>query len=97
MEVRAPVWPRRDRCRWVSGVWHHLAFTRSDETAVLYMDGRPVGTASGLNGGSRLKEILFFRLGSDEAGVAPLRGWLDEIEIYNRPLSAKEVAERSRL
>jgi hypothetical protein len=78
------------------GRWHHLAVTRSDDSVVLYLDGRRAASGSGLRGGFPLTDTLFLRFGSDEAGEAPLRGWLDEIEIYNRPLTPREVAERGK-
>jgi DNA-binding beta-propeller fold protein YncE len=80
----------------IPGQWHHLAVTRSDDSVVLYLDKRRVATGNGLKGGFPLTDTLFLRFGSDEAGDMPLRGWLDEIEIYNRPLSPGEIAERGK-
>ena len=76
--------------------WHHVAFTRSGESVVLYVDGRSAGTATGVEGGLPSVDTLWLRLGSDEAGTAILRGALDEIEIYNRALGPEEVRERGK-
>jgi DNA-binding beta-propeller fold protein YncE len=80
----------------VPGRWHHLAFTRADDTSVLYADGRRTGTGNGAKGGSLVSDILFLRFGSGESKATPFLGWMDEIEVYNRALSDQEVAERSK-
>ncbi len=81
-----------------AGQWHHYAFVL-DTTAsgaqqiAPYVDGQPVSyikTASGTGAGNFANSTLFMmsRAGQELFG----RGTLDEVAIYNRVLSAAEIA-----
>ena len=81
-----------------AGQWHHYAFVL-DTTALPaqqitpYVDGQAVSymkTASGIGGGNFANSVLNFmsRNGGDLFG----RGNLDEVAVYNRALSASEIA-----
>jgi hypothetical protein len=80
------------------GLWHHVAVTvrrsGTSPTITWYHNGLPVGTS---NPSDRLGSLLNnspLRIGTRTADP-PLTGWfqgnLDELEIYNRDLTANEV------
>ncbi|TMR22623.1 hypothetical protein ETD86_10830 [Nonomuraea turkmeniaca] len=83
------------------GQWHHAVLTLSGTAQQMFLDGQSVGTATGSGfggwpvgawlGNGRLEG------GKWPAGPAttqdlPLTGHLDEVAIYDKPLSAHEVA-----
>jgi PKD repeat protein len=81
-----------------AGIWHHYAFVL-DSSAVAaqqivpYVDGQPVAyvkTASGIGAGNFANSVLNFMSRNGE--ILRGRGILDEVAIYNRSLSAAEIA-----
>ncbi len=76
--------------------WHHIAFTRSEQSIILFVDGRVAGQALGLRPAFPIQDVGWLRFGSNQAGTQPLTGRIDEIEIYNRPLTPEEIAERGK-
>jgi hypothetical protein len=71
------------------GEWHHLVGTFAEKEMVLYLDGKEIkrGPSGGAAIGSNRSET--------EIGHAQDGGWIgliDEVLIYNRELTAKEVA-----
>lgn len=74
------------------GDWHHVALTRNHEDgiAVLYVDGIEVGRATG--GKQPLDRAEELAVGRMLPGHGAFNGDLDELKIYDRPLSPGEVA-----
>jgi hypothetical protein len=66
------------------GTWHHIAFTWDGSIQRLYRDGVEVGSKAGGN----LIAATATVLGSPEG----IQGTLDDVRIYNRTLSAGEIA-----
>lgn len=75
--------------------WHHIAVRRSDRTLALIVDGRVEATGEAGETPTTYRP-LWLRVGSNEAGGAPLAGLLDEVEFYNRALTQQELAERGK-
>jgi hypothetical protein len=80
--------------QYTDGKWHHYALTRSGSTWTLYIDGAVAGTATysqalDLSGGSNHQLGAFFLSGSEHNFW---NGQIDEVEIFNRALTADEVA-----
>jgi fibronectin type 3 domain-containing protein len=76
------------------GVRHEVAVTLSGSTGVMYLDGSPVGTNSGLTlNPSSLGGTANNYLGKSQYSDPYLNGSLDEFRIYNRALTAVEVAQ----
>ncbi|MBI2834589.1 MAG: LamG domain-containing protein [Acidobacteria bacterium] len=71
------------------GAWHHVAVTRSGSTFTFYTDGSSVGSGDDATAIPDADTPL--TLGWAE-GDWYLGGALDEVEIFNRALSAAEVA-----
>ena len=72
--------------------WHHYAMTvKGGKSAIIYVDGAPIASnsypiVSGLPSGA---DIL---IGSGEGpGVHPTKGIIDEVRVYSRVLSEKEI------
>jgi hypothetical protein len=74
------------------GVWHHIAFVRQGTTATLYIDGMVQGSVStgGVTNVANATDLLF---GDDPCGRQTYLGELDEIEYFNRALSASEIED----
>ncbi|WP_157250742.1 LamG-like jellyroll fold domain-containing protein [Nonomuraea typhae] len=81
------------------GQWHHVVLTGSGNTQDLYLDGAKVGS---LNGAVNHNWLPYAALGNGSTSGWPsgstgathgLNGSLDEAAVYDRPLSAAEVAE----
>jgi GH43 family beta-xylosidase len=76
-----------------TGVWKHVAITRSGNTATLYVDGVQVGQNTSMTlSPSSLGNTTNNWIGrSQYSADAFLDGQIDEFRIYNRALSASEI------
>lgn len=82
---------------FTKGVWHHVAAVRNNGTISLYIDG--AFKLSAAEGGTAPTYPLNMIAGAMAYGgyspprYNPFSGKLDEVRIYNRALSAAEIAE----
>ena len=70
--------------------WHHIAGAYNGTTAVVYIDGVAVASGARTNGLNQTSQALQFgqsNLSGDFLGT------IDEVRIYNRALSAKEIQQ----
>jgi hypothetical protein len=67
--------------------WHHIAVTWTADRAALYVDGTPVSAVSGLSI-PIIPSALHLASGGPNTAASVV---LDEVWLYNRPLSAVEV------
>ena len=72
------------------GKWHHIAYTTSGSTDTLYVDG--VATA-GLGTSHDSGAVTAVFMGAASAGTSFYNGSLDDVRVYTRALSAREVAD----
>lgn len=75
--------------------WHHVAAIRTDNRLVLYVDGRKVAESSKFDGSKyNLTNTtpLFVGFGQHDN----LRGGLRDVRIYQRALTAREIAELAK-
>lgn len=71
-----------------TGVWHHVAYTWDGTTNKMYLDGGvPVTSTNAHQSGT--VTIAYFGTWSPNNDM--LNGALDDVRLYNRPLSAAEV------
>lgn len=77
------------------GVWHHVCVTFDGATATLYRNSVAVAATEFTLGDDVDAHVVFGCVSYNGAGGVgnPFRGALDEIAIWNRPLSADEVAQ----
>ncbi len=86
------------RTELVDNQWHHVALTFDGSAVAIYIDGssRTVTVGAGLNNGSYggLTTVTELSIGARDSGNpgAFFNGALDELRIYNRALSAAEIA-----
>jgi hypothetical protein len=75
------------------GQWHHVAATRDTASGAMqvYVDGVLRGSGVGPTGARTAPASL--RIGGILTGVNFLNGTLDDVRLYDRVLSASEVAE----
>lgn len=79
---------------YTDGKWHHYALTRSGTTLTLYIDGASKGNTTfsdpiDLSGGNN----NYFGAGINTGSPGYFwNGGIDEVEIFNRALSASEIA-----
>lgn len=79
------------------GKWTHVAATYDNRTMRLYIDGKLVGELA--RGGKITPSTANLNVGSYAPGHprAFFEGILDEVTIWDRPLSAEEIAEHAKL
>ena len=73
-----------------TGVWYHVAVTRSGSTYKFYVNGAQIGTDQ-TNTATVPPANAPLTLGQAEA-IASLNGLLDEVEIFDRALDGPELA-----
>jgi hypothetical protein len=79
-----------ESARWPNGMWHHVAYTWDAQTMKLYVDGAFAGsgqiTAPFTAADYRSSVFVLGHAGEEHTA-------LDELRIWNRPLSATEITE----
>jgi hypothetical protein len=71
--------------------WYHVAGVYNGSQMVLYVNGQPVATANYTGNVTGYNTVL--RLGINGGLTEPMDGKIDDVRIYNRALSAEDVAE----
>ncbi|TPW78299.1 LamG domain-containing protein [Schumannella sp. 10F1B-5-1] len=73
------------------GAWHHVVMTRASGVVRLYVDGTATG-GSVTGSTAALTASTNIDFGRLQTGMNYYRGYLDEVAIYSRALSASEVS-----
>lgn len=80
---------------FASGEWHHIAGTYDGTKLQLYVDGQPSGNPAPMTGLiSPMRPDGFLTIGSEDGRGEPgryFKGQIDEVDIFNRALSASEI------
>jgi hypothetical protein len=79
------------------GVWHHFAMVHNGTSVAVYVDGQPKGSGTA---NFQLYDTKF-RIGDGSYEFSyppplkggPFKGIIDDVRIYNRALSATEIAQ----
>lgn len=87
-----------------NGAWHHVVLTVNETSETLYLDGAPVGSGSGvgkLDPWPAYTSVGNAVMGSwagswpsaptSSTATFPFKGQLDEVSVFDRPLTAAEV------
>ena len=74
------------------GEWTHIVATFANEQKALYINGRLVGEGTAPLSLNTQRPLRIGGGATEGAGNYFFRGMLDEVRIYNRALSAEEVA-----
>lgn len=76
-----------------TGKWVHVAVTIAGDTGTLYLDGKPAGTNKEMTYNPRELKTSEAWLGRSRFASDPyFKGSLDEVRIYDKALSAAEIA-----
>lgn len=75
------------------GKWHHLLATRQKDTLKLYLDGKEIGSLSGVDLDFTLGGDFYFLGRDSRTGPTCFHGQLDDIRLWNRSLSDKQIAQ----
>ena len=76
------------------GEWHHVVGTYDGKEMKIYVDGKLEATSGVQSGAINYPDRVFFSIGAykDDNEDFVHTGLLDEVRLYNRALSEKEVA-----
>ena len=77
------------------GQWHHILGTRVAGVATLYVDGALQTGTQSCSG--NVSNVFNFKIGDSDFTGRKFNGSIDEVRLYNRALSADEVAQLYRL
>lgn len=81
--------------QWTPGSWHHLAGCwQNGEELSLYIDGERTAVSRGRDASWKSETPSVFYLGGYK-GQFPARALLDEVKLYDGPLSLQEVREET--
>ncbi len=82
------------------GTWHHLVGVRQREAMSLYMDGRLIRRLPLTENGDDARDmrlVLGILPNTNKDGMRNFVGWMDEVAIYARALTAEEIAARYQM
>ncbi len=88
---QAKIWKLRSPEGLTDGSWHHVTGMKVADSLKLWVDGIPVATGPGSTGKLATGNRLHF--GNQEGLTEFFMGSLDEIRIYNRALTKREIME----
>jgi hypothetical protein len=74
-----------------NNVWRHIVFIKSGTSYELYLDGKLERTSI-VSKSSSYSERVGLRIGSIGGGNEVFKGALDDVRVYNRVLTSKEIA-----
>ena len=75
------------------GKWHHLLATRQKDTLKLYLDGKEIGSLTGVDLDYSLGGDFYFLGRDSRTGPTCFHGQLDDIRLWNRALTDKQIAQ----
>jgi len=72
--------------------WHHIVFSWDGSSTQLYLDGTCVQSVSGVSGTIDTSNVSYLHIGEGGwTGTNDFAGQIDDVRIYNRGITAKEV------
>lgn len=74
--------------------WHHIAITISENKIAIYVDGNLKGESSDISiRPSDIKPVMCYLGRSQNQSARLLNGYIDDLRIYNYPLSSSEISD----
>ncbi|UCG69345.1 MAG: right-handed parallel beta-helix repeat-containing protein, partial [Thermoplasmata archaeon] len=81
--------------RFLRNVWHHVIGTYNGSSVRIYVNGTLEGEITGLLGtGIEYGSFKTMQIAHSKGASVSFKGAIDEVRIYNRALSQREVADR---
>ncbi|HIE51888.1 MAG TPA: hypothetical protein EYP85_09030 [Armatimonadetes bacterium] len=77
------------------GEWHHVALTWGPRGCAFYLDGHLLGQSGNYVPPRGLDE--WFYVGNDKTKKGPIDALVDEVRLYRRPLSLRDIREAAGL
>ena len=75
------------------GAWYHAAIVKSPDTMTLYINGEVVGSAPDSTQFDQTALMVTVSALRDDNPIRLVTGAMDDLQLYNRPLSAQEVRQ----
>ena len=75
------------------GVWYHVCAVKSGWNVKLYLNGKLIASGSSRGAGAKYWNGAKFYVGGSMTNLASLTGWVDEVQIWSKALTADEVQE----
>ncbi|WP_258024269.1 LamG-like jellyroll fold domain-containing protein [Streptomyces bambusae] len=78
--------------------WHHAVITTQGDTQTLYLDGTQVAAKTGAPASHQLDQHTYVGAGfanlwpASPGAISYLTGQIDEVAVYQRPLTAEQIA-----
>ena len=75
------------------GVWYHVCAVKSGRNLTLYLNGKEIASGTSRGTGPKDWRGAKFYVGGSMTNLASLTGWVDEVQIWSKALTAAEVQE----
>lgn len=77
----------------IPGVWYHVCAVKSGRALSLYLNGKLIASGNSRGAGPKDWNGAKFYVGGSMTNLASLTGWVDEVQIWSKALSADEVKQ----
>ena len=75
------------------GVWYHVCAVKSGRFLSLYLNGKLIASGNSRGSGPKNWNGAKFYVGGSMTNLASLTGWVDEVQVWSKALSADEVKQ----
>lgn len=75
------------------GVWYHVCAVKAGRNISLYLNGKLIASGTSRGAGPKDWRGAKFYVGGSMTNLASLTGWVDEVQIWSKALTAAEVQE----
>lgn len=75
------------------GVWYHVCAVKSGRALKLYLNGKLIASGNSRGAGPKNWRGAKFYVGGSMTNLASFTGWVDEVQIWSKALTAEEVKE----
>lgn len=75
------------------GVWYHVCAVKQERQVSLYLNGKLISSGTSRGAGPKDWRGAKFYVGGSLTNLASFTGWVDEVQIWSKALTAAEVQE----